>query len=267
MGTRNVVNAALEQRVRRFCHVSSVAALGVPPDMPYAADENYQGAGTDNTRYGCSKEGSEKEVMRGMAEGLNAFIVNPSVILGMACGAKGTTSLFRKLYRGILFYPNGSNGFVDVWDVVRAMIILMNSPISGERFILNGVNIRFQDLFREVSELFGKKAPRIRITRAMTEIAWRADWVISKVTGGKPLLPKETAMASLGNYSYSAGKICRMTGFKFTEFHQTLVRYATFYAQEFAAQSGRIKARENDFDLSNLFRMSFDGHGTLNTQH
>jgi len=69
-----------------------------------------------------------------MAEGLNAVIVNPSVIIGPGDWNNGSPKIFSTVYNGLKFYPRGTNGFVDVNDVVTAMVKLMNSDITTSRF-------------------------------------------------------------------------------------------------------------------------------------
>jgi len=84
------------------------------------------------------------EIWRGIAEGLNAVIINPSIILGPGDWNSGSSKLFTTMYNGLKFYSIGSNGFVDVEDVVKAMILLMNSEISGNRFVINSENINYK---------------------------------------------------------------------------------------------------------------------------
>ena len=81
-GTANVVNAALEARVKKMVHVSSVAALGrIRENTPINESMNWTEE-TSNSNYGQSKYLAELEVWRGIGEGLDAVMVNPVVILG-----------------------------------------------------------------------------------------------------------------------------------------------------------------------------------------
>ena len=76
------------------------------------------------------------EVWRGIEEGLNAVIVCPAIILGPGKWEKGSSMLFKQVWKGLSFYTSGTNGFVDVRDVVNVMIQLMKGKIKSERFIL-----------------------------------------------------------------------------------------------------------------------------------
>jgi nucleoside-diphosphate-sugar epimerase len=133
-GTANLVNAALEKKVRKLCYVSSIAALGRPEHQDDVIDERLVWkTSRNNSNYAVSKYGGEREVWRGIAEGLNSVIVNPGIILGVAGPTQGSSRIFNVVWEGLKFYPTGKNGFVDVRDVARAMLQLMESNISNEK--------------------------------------------------------------------------------------------------------------------------------------
>ncbi len=97
------------------------------------------------------------EVWRGIAEGLEAVIVNPSIIIGANAGFEGSGAIFELVKNGLSFYTDGTTGFVDVQDVAAAMIKLMNrseAPAngeSGERFIVSAENYSYKDFFTAVA--------------------------------------------------------------------------------------------------------------------
>src|SRR3569623_536013 len=101
------------------------------------------------------------EVWRWIAEGLRAVIVNPSIIIGPNAGTEGSGSLFKVIKDGLKFYTGGSMGFVDVQDVARCMIALMNSKISGERFIIYAENRSYKDITAELAGASIGKLPAV----------------------------------------------------------------------------------------------------------
>jgi dihydroflavonol-4-reductase len=233
-GTANVVNAALVKGVSKLCHVSSIAALGRSEEKNSSIDETLPWTvSRNNSGYSISKHGAEREVLRGIAEGLDAVIVNPSIILGISNAGKGSTRLFSTPWNGLRFYPTGINGFVDVNDVARAMIKLAGSSISGERFILNGVNISYKELFSMIANCLGKKPPQYKAGPLIASLAWRAQALISLFTGKKPLLSRETARTSMNKYAYNSDKIRNAIGFRFTEFEETIHTLGAYYKEEF----------------------------------
>lgn len=227
-GTANMVNAALQHSVRKFCHVSSIAALGKPknPGEWYTEDCFLQ-HGDSNTNYGYSKFFGEQEVWRGAEEGLQMVIVNPSVILGVGDAEKGSTKLFTKVYEGLKFYTGGSTGFVDVKDVTRAMIMLMESEVHNKRFILNGDNISFKTLFDMIAAGFGKKGPTIKAKPWMGEIYWRIDYLKSLLSGKQAVVTRETARTGQSATAYSNAAICNEIGFEFRPLRTTINEICT----------------------------------------
>ena len=79
-GTANVVNRALSKKIKRFCHISSVAALGRVAGSETVDENNVWKTSAENSNYAISKYGGEREVWRGIEEGLSAFIINPTII-------------------------------------------------------------------------------------------------------------------------------------------------------------------------------------------
>ncbi len=137
-GTANVVNMMLEKNIRRLVHISSVAALGRSASGGHVNEEKKWEESKVNTHYGKSKYKAELHVWRGAAEGLEAVIVNPSTILGFGDWNTGCCDIFKNVFEDFIWYVSGFNGFVDVEDVAKVTVRLMESTISEQRFIVNG---------------------------------------------------------------------------------------------------------------------------------
>src|SRR5262249_14889980 len=143
--------------------------------------------GSWNSNYSTSKFLAEREVWRGIAEGLNAVIVNPTLILGGGNWNEGTPQFFSKIWKGLPFYTEGGAGFVAAADVARVMIQLMESDIHSERFILNSEHYSYKDLFSIISDLLGKRKPYINVKPWMMSILWREEMLKYRLTGLPPL--------------------------------------------------------------------------------
>lgn len=229
-GTANLVNAALEKKIRKLCHVSSIAALGRPESQSDLIDESLVWkTSRNNSNYAISKYGAEREVWRGTAEGLDAVIVNPGIILGVAGKSQGSSRIFNTVWEGLRFYTSGKNGFVDVRDVVRVMILLMNSDIRNERFILNGDNVEYKKLFELIASAFGKSAPSVRVNPMLSGLAWRVEKLRSTISGVKPLITRETARTAVQHNEYSNEKIRKELGFEFTPIEETVQHFCRIF--------------------------------------
>ncbi|MFZ4059304.1 MAG: NAD-dependent epimerase/dehydratase family protein, partial [Ferruginibacter sp.] len=215
-GTANVVNAALDAGVKKLVHVSSVAALGrIRKDEVINETMNWTEE-TSNSNYGQSKYLGELEVWRGMGEGLEAAIVNPSIILGAGNWNSGSSQVFKSVYDEFPWYTNGTTGFVDVRDVVAAMIALMESDISEQRYILSAENKTYREVFNLMADAFGKKRPHKEVTPFIAGLVWRLEALKSRFTGKDPLITKETAATALAKVQFDHSKIiAALPNFKF----------------------------------------------------
>lgn len=205
-GTENVVNACVSANVQKLIHVSSVSALGRIRNGETVNEQMNWTEETNNSIYGKSKYLAELEVWRGIGEGLQAATVNPSIILGGDNWDHGSTALFKSAYNEFKYYTEGTTGFVDVRDVASAMILLMNSKISGERFILSSENLSYKEIFYLMAKCFGKNPPKKKVTPLQAEILWRFEAMKSAITGKKHLLTKETARTAQSTVKYNNTK-------------------------------------------------------------
>ena len=201
-GTTNIVNLCLEKKISKLCYVSSVAAIG-------------NRTAPNKITYSSTKFNAEMEVWRGMAEGLEAVIVNPSIIIGPGVRGKGSMAMFDKIAKGLKFYTRGVTGYVDVRDVVKAMIILMESEIKGEKFILNSENLSYKEIFEMIAQALDKPSPNIYANRFMTGLVWRLDYLKSKLTGATHIITKETAEIAHRKTLFSNEKVREAVGMEF----------------------------------------------------
>ena len=215
-GTANIVNAALEKNIRKLCHVSSIAAMGNKPDGKFIDEKAEWVPSNKNTAYRISKYESELEVWRGIAEGLKAVIVNPSIILGITNPVGQSGRLIHSIYKNSAFYTTGVNGYIGVRDVSRAMIGLMESDIHNERFILSAENLSYKELFSMIAKSFHKKEPHIRIPSFMLEVGWRAEKIRSFLFGNKPVITKSMTRNAINQYHYNGSKIKDYLDFEYT---------------------------------------------------
>jgi len=221
-GTANVVNVALFREVKKMVHISSIAALGKSRHGDLVSEQTKWERDKKNTVYSLSKFLAEQEAWRGFAEGLPMAIVNPSIIVGAGRWEQSSIRLFKQVWDGLKFYPVGSNGFVDVRDVARMALQLMESEVSGQQFIANGDNLKFRDLFSQIAKGLGRSLPSTQVTPLLGGIAWRAIWLQSKLTGKSPLLTKESVRSAATTVGYDNKKSKEILNFTYTPLSQTV---------------------------------------------
>ncbi len=220
-GTANVVDACIENGVEKLCHVSSVSALGKNPLGEPVTEEVKWIPDKMNSGYSISKFKSEMEVWRGIEEGLNAVIVNPSIILGPGFWQKSSSRMFSEVYKGLRFYMNGVTGYVGVTDVVNCMRNLMAADVRAERFILSSENLSYKDAFTMIADALGVKPPKTEATPFLARIAWRMD-AFRSFFGAQRLITREMVNAGLSKNRFSNQKIRDLTGYQFREMKEVI---------------------------------------------
>jgi dihydroflavonol-4-reductase len=222
-GTANIVNLALDFEIEKLVYVSSIAAIGKDERITEVTENAHWQRSYQNSHYAISKYLAEQEVWRGAAEGLNTAIVNPSIILGSQFWSQGSGKLFEQVWEGLKYYSEGITGYVDVRDVVRFMVQLMESPIDNQRFILSGENMPYKNMFEQIAIALNKRPATVRVTPFLKQIAWRIEWLKSRFTGKRPLITKETAYNSGTTFFYNNTKSLKaFPDFTYTPIAQTI---------------------------------------------
>lgn len=232
-GTANIVNAALYAGVKKMLHVSSVAALGRIRENEVITEQMQWTPATSNSKYGHSKYLGELEVWRGIAEGLDAVIVNPVIVLGPGNWDEGSTKIFKSVYEEFPWYTEGITGFVDVRDVADAMVALMNSDVNEQRFILSGGNHTYREIFNRIAVCFGKKPPHKKVTPFLSKLVVMAAGLKQMVTGKKPLITKETAATAMAKVNFDNSKLLNfLPGFSYRSLQDTIEYTCKIFEQK-----------------------------------
>ncbi|MVM41794.1 NAD-dependent epimerase/dehydratase family protein [Spirosoma sp. HMF3257] len=230
-GTANVVNVCLHVGVRKLGYVSSVAALGRPvakgekSNEAIVIDEEQKWVDSpNNSVYAKTKYWAELEVWRGISEGLNAVMVNPSVVLGAGDWSRSSLQLIKYVYDEKPFYPAGLVNYVDVLDVTDALVRLMQSNTTAQRFILNGGTIPYRSLLEQIAAALNKRPPVMQIPPVLTRMLWPLEAVRAWMTGKAPLITRETARSASSHYQYNGQKIRQTLDFQYRPLSETLRR-------------------------------------------
>jgi dihydroflavonol-4-reductase len=220
-GTGNLVNQCVLRNIR-MVHVSSIAAIGMAKPDELTTENHHLDVATEHDGYAISKLESEMEVWRGIAEGLDAVIVNPSLIIGPNAGTLGSGQLFETVRKGLKFYTEGTTGFVDVQDVAKCMIALMNSDITEQRYIISAENWSYKDITTEIAKGFNIPPPPYLAKPWMMALAWRGARLLSFITRKPPAIDKIAALSSTQTRNFDNSKIKAAIGIEFKPISQSV---------------------------------------------
>ena len=227
-GTANVVDAALEAGVRRLVHTSSIAALGRSEGRAFESDETAVWKQSRmNSDYAVSKRDAELQVHRGIAEGLDAVLVNPSVVFGPGRPGESTMPIFELVTRRHrLPAPGGGTNVVDVEDVAAGHILAMQRGRTGERYILGGENLPWKEIFSQILEAVGKTPSPRRLSPALA-IGFVTVLELGALLFGKnPPIDRKTVRGMFQFWRLSSDKAIRELGYSFRPFAETVRRMA-----------------------------------------
>ena len=232
-GTANIVNAALYAGVKKMVHVSSVAALGKIKKDELITETIKWTEETSNSHYGESKYLGELEVWRGIGEGLQAVIVNPSIILGEGDWNSGSAQIFKNVYEEFPWYTEGVTGFVDVKDVAAIMLQLMDSDITAQRFIISAENKSYQQILNLIATAFNKKLPQKKVTPLLAKLVWRLEAFKSNFTSKTPLVTKETTTAALAKIYFDNSKLKKfLPQFTYHTIEDSIIKICAAFQQK-----------------------------------
>lgn len=216
-GTRAIMSAAQKAGVERIVYTSSVATLrlagdGTPSDetMPLKAQDAI-GA------YKKSKVLAERLVERMIAdENLPAVIVNPSTPIGprdVRPTPTGRIVVEAAVGRMPAYVETGLN-LVHVDDVADGHVAALKKGRIGERYILGGQDMTLGQMLAEIAQLAGRRAPTIKLPRALIfPIAHGAE-LAARLTGREPFATVDGLRMAKYKMFFSSAKAERELGYR-----------------------------------------------------
>lgn len=229
-GTQNILDVCVRKNIQKLCFVSSIASCAT--DAPMVDESTPWNDATYKNAYALSKYHSEQAVFKAAEQGLKVVIVNPGVILGPTLSRSGSSLIFHKMRHGLLFYTSGGSGYVDVRDVVNIMQKLMESDVSGERFILVSENNSTREIITWIAHNFKKPAPLFKVGRRTLLCMGSILEFLGALFRFKPLMNRSMARTATKRTYYSAQKITNLLQYSFIPIEQTIRETCRFMLEE-----------------------------------
>lgn len=231
-GTANVVNFCIRNSVKKLCHVSSIATFNLKPAEKVITEMSFWNKELDHNMYAITKYGAEMEVWRASQEGIPVVIVNPGVIIGPGFWNKGSGKIFKKVNDGLDYYFPKTTGFVGVWDVVKAMKKLMDSPVKNEQFILVSENLSFEEIFRLTAKNLQRPAPSKRLKKGMVFVAWIWQEISGMFSEKEKQLDYRSRKSLFEQTFYSSEKLREKFNFEFESIEHVIDKTARAFRED-----------------------------------
>jgi nucleoside-diphosphate-sugar epimerase len=230
-GTKNVVNACIENDVKHLIHVSSISALG--DSKGEVIDEETPRDFNDyHSNYSKGKYLSEQEVWRGIQEGLNATILNPGVIFGPNNCTRSSGTMIARIEKGLPALPAGGSGIVSVLDVVEVMIRAAKQTPTNERYILCAENVRMSELFTKIADALHVKIGKTIAKKWQIVLVYYMEALLEFFTGKRATITREI----IRNYDevkqFDGSKATRVFGFQYRNTFSSIEDTVSYYRKK-----------------------------------
>jgi dihydroflavonol-4-reductase len=227
-GTKNVVNACLENDVKHLIHISSISALGDSKGK-IIDEETPRDFNDYHSNYSKGKYLSEQEVWRGIQEGLDATILNPGVIFGPNNCTRSSGTMIARIDKGLPALPAGGSGIVSVLDVVEVMIRATKQTPTNERYILCAENVRMSELFTKIADALHVKIGKSIAKKWQIVLLYYAEALVELFTGKRATITREI----IRNYDevkqYNGSKATHVFGFEYRNTFSAIENTIRYY--------------------------------------
>jgi len=232
-GTNNLLEWSKNNAVKTFALVSSIATIGKAKKGELINENTLYDTSEHHSAYAETKYQAEQLVWT-YKDYFKVVAINPGVIIGPTDWDKSSGALFKVGYKGMKFYTLGVNGFVDVRDVAKGLVILVQHIIDthGKRFIAVGENANYKQLFTAIAYSLNKPRPKILASPLLTEIGWRLEKIKSNFTSKPAHLTKETARSAQEVHRFDNGQLKVLLG-EFISMEEAVKNAAVFIRKKY----------------------------------
>ncbi len=236
-GTVAILEAALQNGLKRVVYTSSVGTLGNPGDgrpgneATHVAFEDMVGP------YKKSKFLAEREAEKFIARGLPLVIVNPSTPIGPRDIKPTPTGkiIVDFLKRKMPAYLDTGLNIIAVEDCARGHVLAEQRGMVGQKYILGNANLTLRDIFDLLQDISGLSAPKVRLPYTPILLAAYLNEGLSRITGREPLIPLAGVQMAAKFMFFDSSKAVRELGLP-----QRPIRDALVNAVEWFRQNGYV---------------------------
>ncbi len=230
-GTRTVLDACLAAGIPRMVYTSSVAALGAPRNGRPADETQSLGRDEERWAYAHSKHLAEQEVLAAVAHGLSAVIVNPAIVIGPGDHNQISGSLIVEMAKWPLpAAPPGGVSVADIDAVVQGHLAAAERGRTGERYILGGENLTYNEITAVIAEIVGRRAPRWTIPAWVLPPAAAALDMTNHFVA-RPIASGDQLRLSAHNVFFDSGKAIRELNYHILPFRDAVARAYRWYVE------------------------------------
>lgn len=229
-GTKNLLYVSEEKQVNKFLFVSSISVFDKENEEGEKDEFSDFDTEEEHSAYAKSKYWSEMEVWRANAEGLKTIIINPGVIIGSGNWGKSSGDLFPSFEKNPFSFSGGT-AYVDVRDVAKIAVELMQKEKFGERYIVISENRKYMDLANRVRSILGK-SPAVAISKNWLNFAYIINLLFGWLIPSFKIISRSNIEAITSFVPFSNDKIKKELGYKFIPIDESIDFHLKNYINE-----------------------------------
>ncbi|MFZ5941050.1 MAG: NAD-dependent epimerase/dehydratase family protein [Bacteroidota bacterium] len=207
-GTRNLVEAAEESKVKKMIYVGTANSFGFgSKDNPGDETRPYTAA-RYRVDYLDSKYATQRYILDKVKNSnFPAVVVNPTFMIGPCESQKGSIQMIRAVVsRKVPGYTRGGRNYIYVNDAVRGIINAVQKGRTGECYILGNKNLNYKEMFSLIAREAGVPAPRIPFPAPLALAYASLLSLLAFITGKAPAVSLGMARISKDGHYYSPRK-------------------------------------------------------------
>ena len=220
VGTKNMVELAVQYKVKRFIHISSVVVYGIHSELKNIVESMEKGGKDSVINYVKTKVASEEIVLN--TDGLDAVIINPTHIIGPGDKHNWARLFIMIATKALPSIPNGAGSFSDVRDVSNGIIAAYTDGRGGHNYLLGGTNMDFKQFVHAVADQMNVKPTKVQLPTFLLKLLGHVKNGLSYITRTEPDITPESIDLISDRYACDSKKAKSELGYKNRNFNKTL---------------------------------------------
>src|SRR3984957_7977322 len=231
-GTRAILEAARENKIRRVVYTSSVSTMGFQSNGRLANEESPVSLANMIGPYKRSKFMAEEVALEAGRSGMDVVVVNPTTPVGERDIKPTPTGriVVDFLKKKFPAYVDTGLNLVDVTECARGHVAALEKGTSGERYILGGENLTLKQILDKLAAITGLPSPKVKLPYAVALAAGVVDEIVSgRMLGREPRATIDAVRMGRKKMFVSCAKAERELGWKMVPVDDALRRAVEWF--------------------------------------
>lgn len=227
-GTKNVLQACREEKVKKLVYTSSVHAIPEKPKDEIITETKDFSEDKVKGIYAKTKAEATKYLLENVSQDLDN---NPEIIIVHPSGVIGPYEYIPSNLGQLVIdcankkigaYLDGGYNFVDVRDVANGVVLAAEKGKNGECYILAGHKVSVKELMKKIEAVTKVKMPRFKIARWFAYATGFLSEIYYKIVKQKPLFTSYAVYTLGTNCNFSNEKAEKELGYTIRPIDETI---------------------------------------------